>query len=145
MDSRMFNTEYTEVITKGKMNLEQYTLYSQYVFSKSKVEEEVFKTSTYAQRKKAAELEVQESNVEFKMIDIPYLHNFDENKAMDLMRELGSTPNFKFFDSDVVKTLIEYMFKPVKQWTLYKLFAPYVVLFVCFMYCSHYAIPAYLE
>lgn len=58
MDSRMFNTEYTEVITKGTMNLEQYTLYSQYVFSKTRVEEEVFKTSTYHDKKKAAQLEI---------------------------------------------------------------------------------------
>ena len=64
---------------------------------------------------------------------------------MDLMRELGTTPNFKFFDSEVIQTLIGYLFTPVRKWTLYKLFAPYLVLFFCFMYCSHYAIPEYLR
>ena len=43
-----------------------------------------------------------ESNVNFRMIDMPYLHNLSSLKTMSIMRALGNTPNFKFFDSEVV-------------------------------------------
>ena len=36
------------------------------------------------------------------MLDIPYLHNFNEKTAMNLMDQLGKTQNFSLFTSEIV-------------------------------------------
>lgn len=86
-----------------------------------------------------------ESNVHFRMIDMPYLHNLSGKNAMQLMRELGNTPNFKFFDSEVVQTLISYLYKPILLYTILFLVIPYCVLFGLYMYFSHYLVKEYID
>lgn len=111
MESRSFTTEYTKEVTKGAMQDEEKIVFAPYAFDERKVTSKIFQDrETPTVEEDDDEERFFESNVKFTMLDIPNLHNFNEETAINLMRELGSTPNFAFFDSEVIQTLISYMF-----------------------------------
>lgn len=66
-----------------------------------------------------------------QLIDTPELYSMlDETSSF--MKALSSTENFTIFRAEAVQAIINYLYEPVKKWTLIYLFVPY-----CFFLASY--------
>jgi len=65
----------------------------------------------------------------------------DETAAF--MEALASTDNFELFKAQPIISMIEYLYKPIKKWTLIRLFFPYCIFLCTYVFYADLLVSSY--
>ena len=79
-----------------------------------------------------------EQELRLEFVDIPKIHTYTEPIANEFMSVLAETPDLELFEQKIIKKLIEIQWPLVREYTVKKLFVPFVTFLVFYVVFMNY-------
>ncbi len=76
---------------------------------------------------------VLQSDLELKYLDLPLLHQYDEQLQSDFFSALAETEDMTLFENKGVMKLIEFRWPLVREFVIKKLFFPFLIFLLTFV------------
>lgn len=68
-----------------------------------------------------------EQEIKLTFVDIPKLHSYKEEVSQEFFEALAETERMELFDLKAIKKLIEFKWTLTKEFTIKKLFIPFLI------------------
>ncbi len=75
-------------------------------------------------------------DIKFKMLDIPELHSFTEERSAEFFNVLSKV-QVEIFENEVIRALIDFKWPLVKEYTVKILFIPFILYLATFIAFSN--------
>lgn len=79
-----------------------------------------------------------DADLKLEFLDLPKLHCYGNKSATAFFDALANTDSIDLFANRGIQTIIDYKWKLVKEYTLKKLFAPFMVYMIAFFLYSNF-------
>lgn len=70
-------------------------------------------------------------------MDLPELHCYDTLPGDQFMEALADTDNIEYFANRGIQTIIDFKWPLAKEYTIKKLFIPFIAYLICFFVYSN--------
>jgi len=122
LESRVMDTALTKKLNRGLINEDTQGLaVSCFRLDVEEVKEQLFQKGK------------NESEVETKILDLPKIHDYLEPLSAKFFEALADTEDFDLFTSQAIKKVIDFKYPTVREYTVKKLFIPYIFFLIVFM------------
>jgi hypothetical protein len=74
-----------------------------------------------------------EKEIKFRILDIPEIHCFQEERSLEFFNVLSGVGNLKFFENEVIQALIDFQWPLVKEYTIKVLLIPFILQLTTFI------------
>ena len=82
-----------------------------------------------------------EQDIKLEFLDLPKLHCYGNKITDTFFDSLANTDNIELFANRAVQTIIDYKWKLAKEYTIKKLFTPFIIFMVLYFAYSNYIFP----
>lgn len=79
-----------------------------------------------------------EQELRLEFVDIPKIHTYTEPISNEFMSALAETPDLELFEQKIIKKLIEIQWPLVREYTVKKLFVPFVTFLAFYVVFMNY-------
>ena len=118
LDARFIQTEQVKQIRRGALDFRHgldyvYTTGSLWD-STQQVEDRLFQVSPV------------DADIKLEYLDLPRLHCYGDKAGDEFFSALADTEDIELFNSRSIQTIIDYKWPLVRQFTIYRLFLPFI-------------------
>jgi len=79
-----------------------------------------------------------EADIRLEFLDLPKLHCYGNKTTTAFFDSLANTDNIELFSNRGIQTIIDYKWKLAKEYTIKRLFVPFLGFMITYFYYSNF-------